>query len=302
MGTPEFAVPVFQAVIDLGYDVVGLVSQPDRPVGRKKEILPTPTKKLALENEIPVFQPEHIKDDYETIKTWNPDLIITCAYGQIIPQGLLDLPRFGCINVHASLLPKLRGGAPIHRAIMNDDFETGITIIDMVAKMDAGKMYTQSTLPIVDNDNLESLSDKLSDLGALILSRFLPDYLAGTVEGIEQDEAEVTFGYNIKPEEERIDWNLPSRTVFNHIRALDPQPGAYTTLNGQHLKVYRTQIETHKGNEPAGTILDIKDGILVKTSDGALKLEEVQLEGKRRMTAQELVNGLGKSLLKEQLI
>lgn len=296
MGTTEFSVVVFQAIVDGGYQVVGLVSQPDRPVGRKREIAPTPTKKWASSLNIPVFQPEKIRADYETIKKWKPDLIITCAYGQIIPQALLDLPRKGALNVHASLLPRLRGGAPIQRAIMEDEYETGVTIMKMEAKMDAGAMYAQSRLPILDSDDGETLSRKLSDLAALIIARFLPDYLAGRAGSEPQDETEVTFGYNIKPEEEKIDWNNTSRNIFNKIRALSPRPGAYCLIDGKHFKIYKTTIETNGDSAAPGVILSVKGGILVKTIDGALNLVEIQPAGGKKMAAKDYVNGAGRLL------
>ena len=304
MGTPEFAVTVFKRIIEDGWHVVGLVSQPDHPVGRKQEIVATPTKQLAEHYGIPVFQPVKIRNDFEFMRELKPDLVVTCAYGQIVPQALLDLPTHGCINVHGSLLPKLRGGAPIHRAIMNGDKETGITIMEMLAAMDAGRMYAQAKLPILDSDDLGSLSTKLSELGADLIVSTLPDYLEGKLKGTPQDEKQVTFGYNIKREEEKIDWNQPSRVIFNHIRALSPVPGSYTTIDGHLFKIYSSALVTTKATQTAapGTIIEVQNGILVKTADGALNLVEIQPEAKKKMSARDYANGAGKKLLGEKFI
>ncbi len=297
MGTPKFAVTVFEKIILDKWNVIGIISQPDRPVGRKKVLLPTSTKELAIKYAIPVFQVEKIKLDYQFIKEMKPDLIITCAYGQIVPQGLLDIPPYGCLNVHGSLLPKLRGGAPIHRSLMNGETQTGITIIEMVAKMDAGKMYAQKSLPILDSDNLDSLSTKLSLLGADLIIDILPKYLNGELQGIEQDESQVTFGYNIQREEERINWNQQSRSIFNHIRALSSSPGAYTTYNGKSVKIFASEISALTYPGIAGEIVDISNGLVVKTLDGALKVLELQIAGKNKMTGQNFINGHPKNLL-----
>lgn len=291
MGTPEFAANIFEKVIEAGYNIVAVISQPDKPVGRKKILQPTPVKELALKHNIPVYQPIKIRADYEFVKQINPDLIITCAYGQIVPQGLLDIPKYGCINIHGSLLPKLRGGAPIHRAIMNDDKEAGVTLMEMIDKMDAGKMYAKLSLPILDSDNLDSLSKKLSDLGAELILENLPKYLNGELKGIEQDESLVTYGFNIKREEEQIDWNKSTREVFNHIRALSMKPGAYTLFEGKSMKIYESKISSDKYNGEPGQIVDVNKKLVIKTSDGALEVLKLQLEGKNMVDALSFVNG-----------
>ena len=210
MGTPDFAVPVLEGLIE-NYEVILVVSQPDKKVGRKQELKNTPIKEVALKHNIPVFQPIKIREDYDEIIKLNPDIIVTCAYGQIIPKVILDCPKLGCINVHASLLPKLRGGAPIHKAIIDGYKTTGITIMYMDVKMDDGDIISQKEIEILDSDNLESLHDKLSVLGKELLLETLPSIINGTNERIKQDEAEVTFAYNIKREEEHIDFNKSTR-------------------------------------------------------------------------------------------
>ena len=218
MGTPDFAVNVLQGLIDSNYDVVGVVSQPDKEVGRKRILTPTPVKEVALKYNIPVFQPIKIRNEYDDILALEPDLIVTCAYGQIIPKEILDYPRLGCINVHGSLLPKLRGGAPIHHAIMDGLEETGITIMYMDVSMDSGDIISQRSIPITESDNVGILWDKLSLLGRDLLIDTLPSIIDGTNERIKQDESLVTFGFNVKREEEHIDFNKTSREVFNHVR------------------------------------------------------------------------------------
>ena len=237
MGTPDFAVNVLQGLID-NYDVVGVVSQPDKRIGRHQVLTNTPVKELALKYDIPVFQPIRIREDYEDILNLNPDLIVTCAYGQIIPKAILDYPRLGCINVHASLLPKLRGGAPIHKAIIDDYGTTGVTIMYMDVKMDSGDIISQREVKILDSDNLESLHDKLSEVGTSLLLDTLPSIIDGSNSRTKQDEDEVTYAYNIKREEEHIDFSKTSREVFNLIRGLCPVPSSNAILDEKEMKIY----------------------------------------------------------------
>ncbi len=297
MGTPDFAVSVLQALID-NYDVVGVVSQPDKRVGRHQELKFTPVKELALKYNIPVFQPVKIKEDYEDILGLNPDIIVTCAYGQIIPKAILDFPRLGCINVHASLLPKLRGGAPIHKAIIDGYKTTGITIMYMDCKMDSGDIISQEEIPILDDDNLEKLHDKLSEVGAKLLIETLPSIIDGTNERIKQNLDEVTYAYNIKREEEHIDFSKSSRDVFNLIRGLSPVPSANAILDSKEMKLYDSYILDKEYEGVPSEIVDIvKDGIVVKTGDGAVVLTSVKPFGKKKMDAKSYVNGYGKDNL-----
>ena len=231
MGTPEFSVPVLEALIE-NYQVVGVVTQPDKEVGRHHEIKPTPVKEVALKNNILVLQPQRIKKEYQEILDLNADLIVTCAYGQMIPKEILDAPKYGCINVHASLLPKLRGGAPIHRAIINNETRTGITIMYMVEKMDAGDILAQEETPILKEDNVGILHDRLSKMGAKLLIETIPDLINGKIKPIPQKEEEVTYAWNIKREEEKIDFNQRTIDIYNQIRGLNPWPGGYALLEG----------------------------------------------------------------------
>ena len=292
MGTPGFSQPVLQALIDSPYDVVAVVTQPDRKVGRKQLLMSPPVKELALTYNIPVLQPERIKNDYEAVLSFNPDLIITCAYGQIIPKALLDRPTFGAINVHASLLPKYRGGAPIHKAIIDGEKETGITIMYMVEKMDAGDIITQKKFQIENDDNVATLHDKLSVLGATLLIETLPLLFNRQINALPQDERLVTYAYNIKPTDERLDWFKSNEALYNQIRGLNPWPGAYTLLNNKRVKVYAAQLGASSSASIPGMIIGIDDeGIIVSTGSGTLRILEVQLEGKKRQKIKEVLNG-----------
>ena len=294
MGTPEFAVPILEGLIE-SYDVIGVVTQPDKKVGRKQELVPTPIKKVALEHGIKVFQPEKIRKEYEDILAMNPDIIITCAYGQIIPKVILDYPRLGCINVHGSLLPKLRGGAPIHHAIIDGYDKTGITIMYMDVKMDNGDIISTSETKIEDTDNLESLHDRLSIMGKELLLKTLPSIIDGTNKRIKQNEDEVTFGYNITREEEHIDFNRTSREIFNHIRGLSPFPSAYAVLDDVEVKIYDSYIGNKKYAATPGEICSIyNDGLGVCTRDGEIIITSIKISGTKRMLVKDYLNGVKK--------
>ena len=301
MGTPDFAVPILEGLIK-NYQVVLVVSQPDKKVGRKQILTPTPVKSKALEYGISVFQPVNIKEDYQKIIDVNPDIIITCAYGQIIPKVLLDYPEYGCINVHASLLPKLRGGAPIHKAIIDGYDKTGITIMYMDVRMDSGDIISQEETKILDSDNLEILHDRLSLMGVELLLKTLPSIFNKTNKRVKQNIDEVTFAYNIKREEEHIDFNKTSKEVFDLIRGLNPAPAANFILDGEEFKVYNSRIGTSK-NETSGKIINIyKDGIGVSTLDGEIILTEVKPAGKKRMLVRDYLNGIDKNSLLGKVI
>jgi len=294
MGTPEFAYNVLDKLIQ-NTNVIMVVSQPDREKDRKGNIIYSPCKRLALENNIEVFQPIKIKEDYQKILDKEPDIIITCAYGQIIPSILLNYPKYGCINVHASLLPKLRGGAPIHHAIINGYKETGVTIMYMDEKMDNGDIISQNKINIDDNITLDELYNKLSIMGSNLLIETLPNIINGTNNRIKQNNSEVTFGYNITKEEEHIDFNENIDKVHNRIRGLSLVPGAYTILNNKRMKVYKSEKTNILSNKEPGTIIDInKEGIFVTTKDYIIKLTEIKLEGKNRCKVKDLINGLKK--------
>lgn len=297
MGTPEFAVPILEALIDK-CNVVMVVSQPDRLKDRKGNILPTSTKLVAIDNNIEVFQPNKIRDEYEKIINCDCDIIITCAYGQIIPDIILNKPRLGCINVHGSLLPKYRGGAPIHWAIINGESETGITIMYMDSKMDSGDIISQRSIKIDDNDNLDSLYNKLSLLGRDLLIDTLPSIIENTNDRIKQDESLVTYGLNIKKEEERIDFNNKAIDVNNLIRGLSSIPGAYCYLDNKRLKIYKAFVLDKKSNGKIGEIIDIdKYGIIVNCKDYCIKIIDIKLEGKSRCKVKDYLNGIKKNEL-----
>ncbi len=292
MGTPDFAVNVVNGLIE-NYDVVGIVTQPDKEVGRKREIKFSPVKEVALENNIPVFQPVKIKEEYEDLLKLDVDMIVTCAYGQIIPKELLDFPKYGCINVHASLLPKLRGGAPIHKAIINNYPRTGVTIMYMVEKMDAGDIISQVETEILPSDNLESLHDRLSVLGTKLLLETIPKIVSGDINPVKQDENEVTYAWNITREEEHIDFNDSVINIFNRIRGLSPVPGAYAMLDNEVVKIYASRIsESFFSTLENGEIGKIyKDGIGVSCKDGEIIITEIQFAGKKRMKVSDYLNG-----------
>lgn len=295
MGTPDFSVPVLEGLIE-NYQVVGVVTQPDRKVGRKQEISFSPVKKIALEHDILLFQPEKIRNNFQDILNLQPDIIITCAYGQIIPKEMLDYPKYGCINVHASLLPKLRGGAPIHKAIIDGYDKTGITIMYMDVAMDSGDIISQSETKILDSDTMETLHDRLRIMGKELLLSTLPSIFDGSAKRVKQNVNEVTFAYNIKREEEYLDFSKTSRELFNQIRGLNPFPGSSCIICEKEFKVYMARIEKKDtSNIQPGTILHIyKDGIGIATKDYELVLTDIKPNGKKRMLASSFVNGIKK--------
>lgn len=301
MGTPDFSVPVLEGLID-SYEVVGVVCQPDKKVGRHQEVVFPPIKKVAIDNSIPVFQPIKIREDYQDILELNPDIIVTCAYGQIIPKEILDYPKYGCINVHASLLPKLRGGAPIHKAIIDGYKKTGITIMYMDVGMDSGDIISQREIDILDTDNLESLHDKLSLLGKDLLLQTLPSIIDGTNSRMKQNEDEVTYAYNIKREEEHISFEKSSKEILQLIRGLSPSPGANLLLFGKEMKILDGFMLDKKYNGSAGEIVDIiKEGIVVSTKDGSLVFTKIKPFGKKMMDSSSYINGIGKDKLLKQV-
>lgn len=301
MGTPEFSIPVLEMLIE-NTNVVLVVTQPDSYVGRKHELKYTPVKECALKHNIPVFQPEKVREETDEILKYNPDIIITCAYGQIIPSVLLDTPKYKAVNVHASLLPKLRGGSPLHRCIIDGYSETGVTIMYMAPGMDDGDIITQKSIKIEDTDNVGTIHDKLSILGRDLLLETLPSIFNGTNGRTRQDENEVTFAYNIKREEEKLDFNEKAREVFNHIRGMYPFPVSYTTLNEEIIKICESKIGT-KTSGTVGEIISIYDnGIGVKCSDTEIIITKLKPSGKKEMMARDFINGRGKDkLLGEKL-
>lgn len=299
MGTPEFSVPVLEMLIE-NTNVVLVVTQPDSFVGRKKELKFSPIKETALKHNIDVFQPEKIRNEYEKVLEYNPDVIITCAYGQIIPSVLLDTPKYKAINVHASLLPKLRGGSPLHKCIIDGYDKTGVTIMYMAPGMDDGDIITQEEIKIDINDNVGVIHDKLSIIGRDLLLRTLPSIFEGTNKRIKQDESEVTFAYNIKREEEKLDFNKSALEVHNQIRGMYPFPVSYTTLNGEIIKICESKIgDKIKGK--IGEIISVNSesfGVMCK--DKEILITRVKPAGKKEMSSKDFINGK-KNLLGEKL-
>lgn len=294
MGTPIFASIILDELIKK-YNVIMVVCQPDREKDRKGNIIYSPCKKLAIENNIQVFQPLKIRDEYQKILDMNPDIIITAAYGQIIPDIVLNYPKYGAINVHGSLLPKLRGGAPIHHAIINGDKEIGVTIMYMDKRMDAGDIISQRAIPLTNDMNLDIAYEKLAIIGRYLLIETIPSIINGTNNRIHQDENEVTFGYNITKEEEKINFDDTSMNVYNKIRGLSSVPGAYAIINNKRMKVYSSTISDIKSKNLPGVIEDIRnDGIYVNTKDYIIKLTDIKLEGKKRCPVHEFINGIKK--------
>ncbi|MCP3026173.1 methionyl-tRNA formyltransferase [Halobacillus sp. A5] len=298
MGTPDFAVPVLRQLVEHNYEVVVVVTQPDRPKGRKKTLTPPPVKQAAEDMEIPVVQPEKIKNEYDQVLQYEPELIVTAAFGQILPEALLQYPKHGCINVHASLLPELRGGAPIHYSIIEGKPETGVTIMYMVKKLDAGDILTQVKVPIEDNDHVGTLHDKLARAGADLLMATLPPLLAGEITPEKQLEEEATFASNIKREQEKVDWSMDQQAIYNHIRGMHPWPVAYTYWNGKPLKIWWSVKVNQTYAQPAGTVVDFhEDGLVVASGDGkAIKITDLQPSGKKRMNGQAFLNGAGQAM------
>lgn len=300
MGTPDISAKVFESMILDGYKFVGLVAQPDRPVGRKGQLEKVPTKVVAEKYGIPVFQPIRIRKEYDFIKELNPDLIITLAYGQIVPQGLLDIPKYGCLNLHGSLLPKYRGAAPIQYALINGEKVTGMTLMKMVAAMDAGTMYAKKEVIIEDEDNSTSLFNKMAEAAKELILTALPKYIDGELPGEEQDESQVAFCPTIKPEQERLDLSLDIHDVLGWIRGLSDHPGAYFLLEDKKLKVFKAKIVNGNSGNIGEIVRADKGGLIVQLKGGQLSLLELQKEGKNRMDYKSFLNGnqglLGKKL------
>lgn len=294
MGTPDFAVPVLKSLIEASnIEVVLVVTQPDRPVGRRQKLTAPPVKKVAIDHDIPVFQPEKMQEEYEEVLSYHPDIVITAAYGQLLPKALLDAPEYGCINVHASLLPELRGGAPIHYAILQGKKETGITIMYMEEKLDAGDIISQAKLPIEQSDHVGILHDKLAEMGSDLLMNTLPSIFDKTNERIEQNEAEATFAPNITRELEKIDWQQSHEEVYNHIRGLHPWPVAYTKYEGKRMKIWWAEIVDEELEGEVGEIVSVTedDFTIVCGNKKGIRITDMQLAGSRRMLVNEFLRG-----------
>lgn len=292
MGTPDISAYVLEAMINDGYNILGVVAQPDRPVGRKGQLEKVPTKVVAEKYNIPVFQPIKIRKDYRFIEDINPDVIITLAYGQIVPEGLLQIPKYGCLNLHGSSLPKYRGAAPIQYALINGDKKTGMSLMEMVQEMDAGRVYAVKEVEISDEDNATSLFKKMGEAAKELILEKLPDYIDNKLFGVPQNKELVSFCPTIKPEQEKLSLEYSVDQMFGWIRGLSDQPGAYLLLDGQKFKIYRAAIHNRNIVDIPGTIIQAdKNGLILQCLDGQLALLEVQKEGKKRMDFKSFLNG-----------
>lgn len=303
MGTPQFSVPILEKLSE-EYNVSLVVTQPDKLVGRKRVLTYSPVKEKALELGIEVFQPKKIKEDYDRILEVKPDIVITAAYGQIIPKVVLECAPLKAINVHGSLLPKLRGGAPIQRSIKRLHKETGITIMYMAMKMDSGDIIAQRSIDILDTDTSGTLFDKLSILGRDLLLETLPSIENGTNKRIKQNEDEVTYAYNLKREEEIVDFDLTKEEIDAHLRAFTPASYIYTTVDGKQIKI----IEIETKDFVDSSMESLENGVIavlnkkqlgIKVSNGLVYIKKVQLSGKKPQLIQEFINGAGRNLIKE---
>ena len=296
MGTPEFAVPSLQVLLEGREQVVGVVTQPDQPSGRGMAFHAPPVKVVAEAHHVPVFQPAKLRvpEVLAQLQAWHPDLIVVAAYGRILPTTILTLPPLGCINVHASLLPKYRGAGPIQWAIANGETETGITIMQVSEPMDAGDILLQKALPIAATDTGGSLHNKLARLGAEALQEAIELLKAGRLTARQQNEADVTSAPLIQKDDGRVDWHLAAAIIERRVRAFNPWPSAYTTLNGKLLKIFAAQVEHSLRSSQAapGTIIEVTPvTVSVATGNGVLTLREVQLAGKKRLSVEEFLHG-----------
>lgn len=290
LGTPEISANVLNRMLSSGYNIIGVVSQIDKPIGRKQIIEPVPTKIVANLFNIPVFQPIKIRLDYEFVKEMAPDLIISLAYGQLIPQGLLDIPKYGCLNLHGSLLPKYRGAAPMQYALLNGDDVTGITLMEMIAQMDAGKMFFKKEVTISDEDNIDSLTDKMADAAFYCVEHGLDDYLNGLNKGVEQKEDLATFTTKIKPEDQIISFSDSAKNIHNKIRALSTQPGAFFVFKNANYKVFSSDIVDIKC-KPGEIFEYTKNGLVIGTTNKSIRILSIQKPGKKSLSIKDFFNG-----------
>lgn len=295
MGTPDFAVPTLQMLIDEGHTICSVVTQPDRPKGRgNKQTMPA-VKALALKYELPLLQPERIKNDenfYKHIKALNPDIIVVVAFGQLLPESILNIPILGCINVHGSLLPAYRGAAPIQWAIINGETKTGVTIMYMAKGMDTGDILLKKEMCITLEDTYQSLHDKMMLVGAEALKEAMPSIMAGGIEREKQDETKVTYAPVIQKSLGELDWKKEAVALEGLIRGVNPWPVAYTYYKGYPMKIWQAKVVEDEADEEAGTILEVaKEGLYVQTAKGQLLIEEIQMPNKKRMPIVEYIKG-----------
>ena len=293
-GTPDFAVPALRYLIDSEHQVVAVYTQPDRPAGRGRKLQFGPVKKLAVDSGIMVEQPVSLKEPeaQKTLAAYDCDVMVVAAYGLILPQDILDTPRYGCLNIHGSLLPRWRGAAPIHRAIQAGDKETGVTIMQMAAGLDTGDMLLKVKCPITEADTGQTIHDRLANDGALALLEVLQLLREGKLDPEVQDESLATYAHKLNKAEAEIDWNQSAQQIDRTIRAFNPWPVAFTLLNGKPLRIFMSQVRKTNSAEAAGTVIDESpDGISVATDNGVLSFSRLQLPGKKAMDVRDFVNG-----------
>ena len=298
-GTPTFARGMLKVLIEEKYQVVLAVTQPDRPVGRKKVIERTPVASLADEYGIDVLQPVKLSAEADAILAYNPDLIVTCAYGQFVPTKILNAPSLGAVNIHPSLLPRYRGGAPIQRAIMNGDEKTGVCLMEMTKQMDAGRVYARVETPIGEDETGSELFERLEGISAELLRKNLPDFIEGKLEGIPQSEEGMVLAPNIAREEELVSFEKEEiNSLYNHIRALCDEPYSYGMINGKRFKFCKARKENGECSEETGTVIGFENHAMkIAAKGGILLVYEMQMEGKSRMNADAFANGAGRSLI-----
>lgn len=291
-GTPEFAVVPLRRLLDAGRDLSAVYTQPDRPAGRGRKLRASPVKELAVAHGIPVYQPETLKtaEDQAGLAALRPDLMVVVAYGLILPAAVLAIPRLGCVNIHASLLPRWRGAAPIQRALLAGDEQTGVTLIQLVPRLDAGPMLIKKSTPIGPDDTGGNLHDRLAKLGAEALDDLLAQLAAGPVEGEIQDESRVTYASKLEKAEAVLDWNRPAADLCRQVRAFNPWPVAETRFKGDNLRVWRAEALNAGTTHPPGQVIGNGKNFDVATGDGALRLIEVQLPGGNRQPASAFLN------------
>ncbi len=297
MGTPDFAVGPLKAIIDAGYEVTAVVTQPDKPKGRSDRLIPSPVKAVAVEHDIPVLQPVRLRnpESIEELRAYPADIIVVAAFGQILPREVLKMPRFGCVNIHASLLPHLRGASPIQHAILMGDKESGVTIMQMDEGLDTGDILLQERIPIADDDTGGTLFDKLAVVGSGLIVKALPLIERGELTPVPQDEAMADHVGMLKKSMGQIDFTRPAAEIERQVRGMDPWPGAYTTYNGKQLKLWKASIDITQDNDalptPGTVIRTDRSSVYVSTGDGVLRIDELQLEGKKRMSVRDFLLG-----------
>ncbi|WP_372965902.1 methionyl-tRNA formyltransferase [Marinobacter sp.] len=302
-GTPDFAATALKAILAAGHNVVGVYSQPDRPAGRGRKLMPSPVKQVALDADIPVFQPQSLKSEEarQELAALKPDVMIVAAYGLILPKAVLDIPSHGCLNIHASLLPRWRGAAPIQRAIAAGDAETGITIMQMDVGLDTGDMLLKVTTPINSDDTGGSLHDRLADMGGKAIVEALEKLGKGELAGEPQNDKDACYAHKLTKEEGHINWTRSAQEIERLIRAFNPWPGTFTDLGEQRIRLHQAQALEQGSDKPPGTVMRReREGIDIACGKGSLKVTTVQLPGTRALSVNDLINGGKQVLMPEQ--